>query len=52
MSDELANLLSTMDIPVLRREDLGWLSRNLGIRNQDHPNFAEAIALIQKLNAK
>ena len=39
-----------MDIPPVRISDLGWLMRNLAIRNQDHPDFAEAMSLIKREN--
>ena len=51
---ELERLIQGMDIPETRRditkgENLRWLSRNLGIRNSDHPNLAAAEAEIRKL---
>ncbi len=42
----LNELLETMDVPKSRFADLRWLTRNLGIRNEKHPNFLEARRLI------
>lgn len=42
-------LTADMDIPEMRRRDYRWLSRNLSIRNQDHPNFREAYKLLRHL---
>lgn len=47
--EQLQELLSSMDIPISRRGDLRWLSRNLGIRNWQHPRVKEAIKLINSL---
>jgi hypothetical protein len=38
-----------MDIPKMRFDDLGWLTRNIGINNSNHPNFILATWLIEKL---
>lgn len=49
----LSEILSTMDIPEIRREinldNLSWLTRNMAIRNRSHPNFEEAWELVKKL---
>jgi len=45
--DELDEILSGMDVPAMRLEDMGWLNRNLGIRNGKHPNFKRARELIK-----
>jgi hypothetical protein len=48
MSDErLRKLLSSMDVPSARIDDMPWLARNLAINNSDNPAFAEAIALVK-----
>ncbi len=47
MIAELDKILSTMDIPQKRVSDIHWLSRNLGIRNQNHPDYARAMELIR-----
>jgi len=47
MNERLKEILETMDIPVQRLSDRGWLMRNLAIRNQDHPDFDEAMSLIR-----
>jgi hypothetical protein len=49
-------LPSDMDIPQIRRdttkpENVRWLLRNLGVRNQNHPRF-ELVSLILKKLAK
>lgn len=46
---ELQRVLSGMDIPKLRFDDLKWLDRNLAINNSNHPNFILATWLIKKL---
>lgn len=49
----LSEILSTMDIPEIRREinlgNLSWLTRNMAIRNRNHPDFEEAWSLVKKL---
>ena len=47
--DELQNILATMVVPELRKKDLGWLRRNLFVRNEKHPKFADAMKLIKEL---
>jgi hypothetical protein len=52
MSERMARLceiLDTMEVPELRRHDLHWLRRNLGIRNRLHPDFCEAIRILADL---
>ena len=46
--DKLEQLLNTMDIPPMRKNDNRWLMRNLAIRNGEHPDFDEVIALLRK----
>lgn len=48
-AEQLQEILLTMDVPLFRKSDLRWLSRNLGIRNRQHPKFQEAMKLIQFL---
>lgn len=45
----LREILSTMDVPSGRVNDLPWLARNLQVRNSDHPDFAEAREIIVEL---
>ena len=45
----LENILATIDIPIQRKNDYNWLSRNISIRNSENPNLIEAIGLISKL---
>jgi len=46
---ELQELLIHMDVPPDRRDDLRWLSRNLGIRNRTHPYFLRVQEIIREL---
>lgn len=48
----LAELLSTMDIPAMRRDttsdaNVRWLLRNLHINNKHNPHLGEAINLLK-----
>lgn len=45
--DELDEILEDMDVPAMRMRDMGWLNRNLGVRNGDHPDFKRAMELIK-----
>ncbi len=51
--DRLAELLTEMRVPSMRREfshwNLMWLSRNLFIRNGGSEHCNEAIGLVKKL---
>lgn len=38
-----------MDVPILRKNDLGWLKRNLAVRNRNHPDFYRAMTIIHDL---
>jgi len=49
MLDELEKLTTQMDVPEFRRRKVAWLSRNLVIRNSNHPNYEEAMTLIKSL---
>ena len=51
---ELREILDEMDIPEFRKyihrfANLRWLSRNMGIRNQNHPKGLQAIIIVRKL---
>ena len=46
---ELSKILATMDVPKLRLNDRAWLSRNLGVRNGEHPDFQRAMSLIRDI---
>ena len=51
---ELREILEEMDIPEFRKHihrfaNLRWLSRNMGIRNQNHPKGLQAIIIVKKL---
>lgn len=45
----LIDILNTMDVPSLRKHDLGWLKRNLAVRNRNHPDFYRAMTIIHDL---
>lgn len=47
--NELQEILKTMDVPKGRKWDMGWLRRNLAVRNSEHPQFARAMELVRKL---
>ena len=46
---ELHQIMTTMDVPPMRRLDLGWLQRNIHVRNFAHPQFEHALELIRRL---
>lgn len=48
--ERLEDILNTMDIPPFRKNDMGWLMRNIQIRNDNHPQIKEAIELIKNIN--
>lgn len=43
----LTEILDGMDVPEARKKDLGWLRRNLAVRNGGHPDCGEALGLIR-----
>jgi hypothetical protein len=45
----LDECLKSFDVPEMRKKDLGWLQRNLAIRNIDNPSFSFTMGLIVKL---
>lgn len=45
----LQEILETMDVPELRKGDMRWLIRNIGVKNSNHPDINEAKALLAKL---
>ena len=53
LQSDLLELLSEMDIPLLRREltksSVRWLLRNVRIRNSDHPKLDEVIDALKIL---
>jgi len=46
----LSKLTRNMDVLEFRRTSVKWLSRNLAIRNKDHPKFPEASEIVQDLH--
>jgi hypothetical protein len=47
--DELCRLTSKMEVPGTRRTSIIWLSKNLAVKNRNHPDFARAMELITEL---
>lgn len=50
LRSRLTDILSQMDVPPDRFNDLNWLRRNMGIRNRTHAGFLEANEIIRKLS--
>ena len=48
--EELENILNTMDIPHVRKNDIGWLMRNIQINNSKHPDIDRALTLIKAIS--
>ena len=50
---DLEMLLKSMDIPHFRKQidknNLKWLLKNLGKRNHDHPNYDQAMELVNRM---
>jgi hypothetical protein len=46
--DQIEIITTKMDIPILRRRDVRWLIRNVGVRNSDHPDFLKLIDLLKQ----
>ena len=46
-------ILETMDVPdrrkLLNRANIGWLQRNIRIRNADHQNLDELLTILRRL---
>jgi len=47
---KLENLTKIMDVPCFRYSSVKWLSKNLQIRNKNHPNIDEALLILRELN--
>ena len=52
--EKLAELIATMDLPEGNRDltsfrNVMWLTRNMVIRNGDHPNFDEASVVLKRV---
>lgn len=50
-NSRLMEILGTMDIPPMRLDpiDSGWILRNIAIKNFEHPELAEAVALLRRV---
>ena len=46
MEVKLKRLLDGMDVPEGRKNDVRWLSRNLAVRNKDHPDISWNMSLM------
>ena len=48
---QLTQRLEDMDLPKLRKtlnsSNIHWLLRNISVRNDEHPRFKEAVALLR-----
>jgi len=53
LNAQLSPLLDTMDVPEyckrINQRNVGWMMRNLSIRNATHPNFLPAWELVKEL---
>lgn len=47
--EELNEILDTMNIPIMRREDLRWLKRNIEFQNSTHISFNRAQEILNIL---
>lgn len=47
LSDELGDILETMEIPKSRSSDYRWMARNLGINNGSHPKLERATEILR-----
>ncbi len=49
----LLQILETMDVPdrrkLLNRANIGWLQRNIRIRNAEHQNLDELLTILRRL---
>ena len=54
LNDDLVELLSEMDIPLLRkgltRSNVRWLLRNIRVNNNNHPRIDEAVDMLKNVN--
>jgi hypothetical protein len=50
--EKLQEIISTMDVPSERKNDIGWLNRNILIRNMNHPDIPIVMFLIKNILRK
>lgn len=50
--NELQELISSMEVPKFRRDDINWLIKNLPIKNSDKHGFNRAMELIKYFKLK
>lgn len=48
MNPNLREVLDTMDVPILRKNDFRWLKRNLSIRNGNHPEITNVLNMLDQ----
>lgn len=49
MLDKLEKIVKKMNIPEFRCRKVAWLSKNLMVKNANHPKYEEAMELIKSL---
>ena len=49
LQEKLKQLTKDMDIPEFRRTSPKWLKKNMVTRNSNHPNYDEAMGIVEKL---
>ena len=47
--NRLERIVRKMDVPGFRRRNVSWLSKYMHERNASHPQYNEAISLVQEL---
>ena len=49
LKEKLSKIINRFDVPMYRKKDIGWLTRNLSIHNSTNKFFPEAQEIIQTL---
>jgi len=47
--ERIVELVRDMDVPVCYQDRIPWLSKHLAERNSQHPDFPEAMGLVEEL---
>ena len=47
--EQLGGLVRNMEIPAFRMTNVRWLKKHLAQRNSSHPDFEEAMKLVDEL---
>jgi len=50
--EKLEKITKKMDVPDYKRINIDWLQKNLGKRNKNHPQYDEAIKIVEELASK